>query len=1117
MSVATVEIRKHGVKGQKIPGRPGRFDPSEPMHMTTRRRAKKGVVNGSSSANGSNDDDEHSPRGSLDETRPLSSYSLHSQASPETPQHTNAIDMATTPAQSHNDASIHAAPVSIDGASLSPPTNPPATSPSRKRKRESVSSPDGPPSMIAVHEEQSHHDNADPQSDAEDAVELIPPSQLSDREESYDEADSESDEQPDEGIAIATESLNMTPAGSLGGSPASSVSQAEEALTSKLLDRDVDAHMLDAAEDAAPELADIDDLDDVDEDVRSDNDDRPIIKKFGGKRRRAAHPIQGVEMYMRRELEIKKAFRVLARELKTVLLEVADRTLEQVMASEGNHVEAAEHAAIEAGLNSALERRNNLIRAQHRLNAELLQETLQTQEHVRNKSCRLIIENAQDDACDRLQHDFLAIARKVELHEKEPGCVTEDEDDIIPRPKQAGYRFKRGEAIDPVYESRSRTALETERAMRDMERRLAMRKMLQELSSEDEQITQPAFAIMDSTTRNAANARVAEATSIGMLAAAATEAERIASIPKIRNEDAAGLQLLSDLCARPIVSTFEAMGMKPASEHAPGGQQTSPQGLPPPRESSQSTPAISVEMSPRAHQILRERFENDMPPPQTPRQAEAMFGSPMGTPRSQHPRASPTTRSERPNGLAAIAARPPERDQQHDQPPPPPKVAVHHDRVGFPEFRSPKTGRSDRPQPVPQKQTSVQDNAQSINGATDRRTKSVDERPSLFDFTRRNPLVPDRQQANERAMNEARPHGYRPSEHLRSLLFDHPLMSRPSAFSDMRGPNITDRFPTIPPSRHPSESHPSMSTAIPGLPRSRASSLSVKDEQRSEGSPAGEKPPPGFPESRDWRAKKTNKAERGGESRRRRSKKSKDVGSINGDPPSASGAQNEEPRRPPIGPFLSFSRDQGPTSRPWHVPPPQQPPRPSIMPPPPPPSTLGPQNFGPPRHHGSPPIHDKHDDERQRQGHRNSFSSHNGPLPGFGPPPGYPQLPGLSAPPPPSALFAVPQSHRPYQPPPPGVEQYHGRPPPPPPPSFMNPPRPPPTPMAGPYGPQFGGPAIAPMPDQYQDQPGHRPGPHNLPPAFAQQRGPEGPRKRAQSESLLRTNNWKSYEPGGRR
>ncbi|KAK0306141.1 hypothetical protein LTR01_006489 [Friedmanniomyces endolithicus] len=1118
MSETIVESRKHGVKGQRIPGKPGRFDPSEPMHMTTRRRAKGGVVNDSPSTNGSTNDD-HSPRGSLDENRPLSSYSLPSQTSPEMLQHTNTADMTTTPAHSLADTSLIPPRLVItEDASVALSDDGSAVSPSRKRKRESRSPPSTPPAQVnvtATQEPELDEDTAQQQSDAEDAVELISPSQLSDREESYDNADSESEEQPDEEIAVATGSLGMSPAGSVEDSPASSVSQMEDQSTAKPLDAMVDELMPDVGDEVLPEIVDVDDLDDVDEQAMTDDDDRPVVRKFGGKRRRAAHHLPGVEMRMRRQLETKKAYRVIARELKAVLAEISQRSLDQVASSEASYVEATEFKDVKAGLDAALEKRNALVRAQHKLNMGLLKQSLQSQEQVRRTESQFIIENAQDAACARLQLEFLTVARKAQLLDKPNNNATEDEDEIVPRPKRMAHGFKRGDALGHVYESRSRQALETERAMKDMQCRLLMRKMLQALPEDDDKVTHHPFTIMDRTPRDAAEARSNEINRIGMLAAAADEAERIASIPKIRNEDAHGLQLLSDLCVRPsiLAPVLTAPKMNVAPESAV--RKTPPRPPPQHLASPQMNSGISVAVSRAAHQFIRERegYESSMPPPRTPRQGEATFGSPFVTPRGQQMRKSPTTHLERLNGPSPIAARPQEPEVQMEQSPARRPAAVHHDRTGFPPSHIPETSRQE-----PSQQILVSDPVKAKSSVKARRTKNVTKGPTV-DLKSPTPALPKRFDAVERApADHQRQPELPPNGHFRSLSYNGPIvLDRPHS------PTLAERprMPHLEPSAMNSRSI--SGAGAPEILRSRATSLSIKDE-----STAGDTAPElRFQQQQPWHQKKTNKAERGGESRRAKGRKKKETEKVHHQSASGSATHGSRPAHSTAGPFTPVLNGQGPgpESRPWHVPAPQQPqsrPPPSLMPPPP-----FAQHYTLPRPPVSSPPHDFHHfHEHQTQGHRNSFPPPTAPPAEYGPPPSR-----WTGPPPPSPLFAIPQPpHRPYQPPPPGAEQYQPRPPPPPPlfeqhHQHQRPPMtPPPLSTLIAYGPQYGGPPIAPapaMPDPRLQPPGFRPGPHNHPPAhppaFAQQRGPEGPRRRTQSDVHLRMSSWRSYEPGGRR
>ncbi|KAK3068360.1 hypothetical protein LTR53_014150, partial [Teratosphaeriaceae sp. CCFEE 6253] len=429
-------------------------------------------------------------------------------------------------------------------------------------------------------------------------------------------------------------------------------------------------------------------------------------------------------------------------------------------------------------------------------------------------------------------------------------------------------------------------------------------------------------------------------------------------------------------------------------------------------------------------------------------------------------------------------------------------------------IRSPSRHRQVEPQPSPQRPRF--DILQAITGVSDGRTNSVDgpiagrlhntadlpARPNAFEM-----LAPDQHKRPEMKFTDA----------PWATLHTGPSISG-GASSSTGGFRFGMQAPVQ--ARPPFDENRTEPDA--GELRMRAFSMSARSEQSSESGQSREKPSLDVRFHNQTQAKhpKTNKAERGGESRRAKTRRKKEL--EKGNAGAASSAVKPEDAAPPPRnePFA-----QAGSPRPWDVPPPQQPsmqPRPqSIMPPPasmPPPAFL--PHYLPPRPQGSPtgpppPPEHEHHHQQQLQQHRNSYP----PLPSLAP--GWSGPPG---PPPPlrSPLFAIPQRPQPppppppsYHPPPPGVDQYLGRPPPPPSLYHQQPQHIPASPLA--YGPQYGGPALAPMPDPRYNPPGFRPGAHNHPPAFAQQRGPEGPRKRAQSETHLRSNSWRQYEPNARR
>lgn len=1121
MSTASVESprRGPGIKGRRIPGRPGRFDPSIPMHMTTRKRAKGSADQASPSINGSTEDDD-SRRGSLESVRPTTSHSQPSQASPEAFQFREASQPVSTPQQAVRSSPEDSNSKQVDVASPQTPASQRALTPSLKRKRDEESPPTTPINVSAVVVQDEDPDEEPLQADGDDGTEDDGMDAMYSQQ--VTDADSISDERENAQVADAAASFDDTPAGSHDVSPASSVSDGVDLADQAEVPKDIRTTDDLVAEPTADAVeADEDDEDEeIETPAQVSTGIRPA-KKLVGKRRRAEHPNPDVEIAMRRQLELKKSFRNMAREVKAVLAEISQRTLDELTTNPKSFEEAAEFHYVTAGLDEALTKRKAAIRAQHHMDLMLLRGRMQEEQFVRKEACKILIENARDTAVDNLQHDILMIARQANLVKGHGGNDTEDEDDVVPRPKQAAYRYKRFGVIDEVHESRSRHAMETERSIDKLDRQVKMRKLLHEFDPDLGHDTAAApFAVMDSTTRDANDAIGRAMANLDILVEAADETERIASVPIIKNEDARGLQTLSELCMRPSIAALLSQNPRPLLTKEHMMQQTSQsQAMSPP-----SHPSISVEMSPRASQVLRERFEG-MPPPQTPRQAEANYTWPFGAPHGEQNRPSPALHRERPLDLPHIAARPP--DSERRMPPSPRRLE--------PERREePPSPGMPRPWPLqssPRHSITEADGRPTFEASPSRRSRSAEERPP-FELFRGQPPWSERP-PYDRPTNRDQPPRPNPQSGLPSWL----LNERPPSVNQ-HSPTARD-FPNFRPwmpqasgagaGVPPSTDRPPFSLEIMHHSRSRNTSVSIKHEARPDSSPRDEKPNQQqfrFQEVNKPKQihKKTNKEERGGESRRRHRNKKKPFDSR---PQSVSGASASSlPQSAP--PYTAGFGQQNQGRAPWDVPPPQPHnhlaafPRHSMGPlgfSHPPPGLLPPGPGGPPFNDFRPDPRDPRDprkdprDPRSQPGqhHRNSFPPGGSPGPEFARP---------------SPLFALPQQHPPHGPAPPGIDRYGPQPgfagPPPghplhhqgPP---MTPQPPPPPPLTGPNSvfagqQQFGGLAIAPagMRDPHMHPPSFRPGPPI--PAFAQQHGATG-RRRTTSETHIKANSWRNW-PG---
>ena len=1076
--------------------------------MTTRRAAKSGNPNSSPSVNGSIGDDT-SRRGSLDDLRPITSYSNGSQASAKS-RRLSEISASNVIPDSHMNGIHYSEQInSSEGKSKTFSPIQQSPSPSRKRKRSSSTSLQAPISEQSNKvAKMSYQNNDDVSGDGEekDAVKVVTPEHLSDRDAPPSQASSQSERMDQDDGTRPAFSIDATPALSGQVSPATSESNSQEEYPlakplgaaleeyAKTQDQQEDP---DDQDDAVDVGEDADDAEEVDEQVRSDEDGRPKRGRFGG-RRRARHPNPRVEKAMQRQAQLKTAYRSIARSLKPVLAEIASRTIDDLETNAELHLEAMEYEPVKLGLDDAYEERKTHLNAQVRLNEEQLTQTKDAESEVVKAQWRADFYKLQDTELDRLEREMRKIIRTAALDGIDADCETEDEDDIIPRPKGMGYRWKRTGTLDSVYDSRSRLALETVQSTADMQKRFEMRKLLAELEDEDKPDELAGFTIMDNARREMAMERRQGAEAVKTIAEAAAEIERISQIPVIRNEDALGLQMLGDLASRPSIASSAPppLRSKPSRDSFVG--QTPPRPMPPPLQlhTGFGPDRIPVAMSPRTTQAMGERFDTSMPPPMTPTQgATPNIRSPEAM-RTEFPAPSPTSQAPRINRLQQSPQRQSEsRPVSKNGPlfehkrvpsePLPPFARRRPEGIPPPFMTGERLGELPQWRAYPEEQPPSKIRRLSNTGAQPFVFPQdlMGRRYRQFNLEQRPEEKREMQHSFKKELPLHRLQQYGSSEKL-----DKPSQSGPQEprYGSMMSPNRDSRKPA---------------GDMPRSPRAKPASMTSSVHDRRPENRFGDNQNRPRPKSifKSTFPLKTNKAERDGQSRRHWSIDRKVKGSVDqtrsvGSPTTAS------------SPFAGSPSDRAPPPVTWYnAPPPLQ----SPLGPPPPAATY---HQSTPYGHPPPPHYVPSQHGYDFYQHRNSF-----------PPP-------LQAPasiwdqPSHSHLYAVPQQH----PPPPGVppEQY-SRYAPPPPPSYQ-PPRPPPqTPQTphpqsapGTYSHQFRGPPLAPA----TTNPGfHPPGfrPTHPPPAFAQQAQQQynlgGPRRRTQSDAAGSMPKFHSWRPPSQR
>ena len=325
--------------------------------------------------------------------------------------------------------------------------------------------------------------------------------------------------------------------------------------------------------------------DDVDATRYADEyeDDVPVQKttkrRFAGGRRRAAHSNANVEAALRRQLEIKQFYRQVTRSMKACLGELAQITLDELEAESQHHTQVTEYDSVIAELDEQLARRKQQVLSAQRFNHEQLQQRYEAERDSRTNRCRNLLEDIKEQQLVNLEYNMLQVNRAKLRDEAKAGHETEDEDGVIPRPKRTAYRFKRSNALDLRYDSRSRFTMETERRVDDLQRRTNMWEALQAYAPEA--IT--TFTVMDSGAREAAEEKRKNIQITSALADIAAEFDRMYNMPKPPKPppqptaaELAPLNALAELAVKPAIRSSRSQAMPLPSSSMPGFPTQSP-------------------------------------------------------------------------------------------------------------------------------------------------------------------------------------------------------------------------------------------------------------------------------------------------------------------------------------------------------------------------------------------------------------------------------------------------------------------------------------------------------------------------------------------------------------
>ena len=755
-----------GVKGKRVAGRPGRFDPTIPLHMTTRRKAAKTAPDMDMYGDDEYDDAD-SRRTSLDEisvTTPYSDFDSEppakrqrtadaspqqSTASPLEPENKQVLDidkvssglfnvregMANGSVTSSGNIFAPSIDLNVSQDSVDHQTADDNNYGENHAEPSDVQMTEGGserhdyghgPDKIQANDTQQQYENSNgteikneetgvesrynpeemrtqvdiahqsgDESNWAEAVDPLPSTrELEVRDASVES--SRSDVPAVRDLPLPEGSTDATPMVTRQGSPATTASAAAEELTparTKAADtlgltgsEEDDEEEEEEGDDAEPatEIQDtMENLEDEEVEVpRSaeeyEEDDAPVRKttkrRFAGGRRRAAHANAYVEAALRRQLELKQIYRQVTRSMKACLGELAQITLDELETDQQNHAQASEYDLVIAELDEQLARRKQQLLNAQKFNHEQLLQRYDAESASRKNRCRNLLEDIKEQQLVNLEYNMLQVNRAKLRDEAKPGHETEDEDGVIPRPKRMAYRFKRSNAIDLRYDSRSRFTMETERRVDDLQRRT---NMWEALSAFDPEAIE-AFTVMDSAAREAAEERRRNVDITSKLADIAAEYDRLHNAPAPLQpplpptaEELAPLNALAELAAAPGRSQRPKGRHLPSSSIGPFQHISNPSRSPFPQPAPFDRSTGNTPTHPHTQTFLRMAMEQSRAPPHAFGQSPiSSLLSPTLRPSEDVSNKASTAARHGMEGRPPLAAKPvPQHDQtNHERP-----------------------------------------------------------------------------------------------------------------------------------------------------------------------------------------------------------------------------------------------------------------------------------------------------------------------------------------------------------------------------------------------------------------------------------------------------------------
>ncbi|KAJ4362131.1 hypothetical protein N0V95_001589 [Ascochyta clinopodiicola] len=313
------------------------------------------------------------------------------------------------------------------------------------------------------------------------------------------------------------------------------------------------------------------------------NGDAPvkIPKRLPG-RRRQPHPDTNVEVDLRRQLTLKTSYRSVAKVLKGVLDELAQRTNKNLQDDPDYHKQCPEYKPLMAGLDQKRDTQLDYLAAWRSERMEQLERVRIAEKQIQEHQYINRFEDLRDDCLQRCYVRMKQIEREWKAEQND---ATDDEDNVLPPTYTDGATQGVDERLSSKFASRSRAYVEADRELKDDVRRKRFAQarvvFVEKEDDADDSIEELSggFARFAGPDRTEAVAHY----NISSLADAAHDVERTPSpqiqLPQVQvipNDQATMLMLLADLSVAEPTRASRVTGSGEAREEATKPQETVP-------------------------------------------------------------------------------------------------------------------------------------------------------------------------------------------------------------------------------------------------------------------------------------------------------------------------------------------------------------------------------------------------------------------------------------------------------------------------------------------------------------------------------------------------------------